>query len=213
MPGHLDRPAGTPSRRRALRLLAGGALLVPLGAGRVDAARDASFAGQLLVARPRMRDPRFTETVIYMLRHGRGGAMGLVINRLAGLRPLAEVLRWMGIEETNATGHIRVHWGGPVGLDRGLVVHDSDYRRAATRQVSDGVAVTAEPEVLRDIAAGTGPRRHLFALGYAGWAAGQLEAEMAEDAWVLVPADAALLFDEDVSSKWRRALDRWGIDL
>ncbi len=82
-----------------------------------------------------------------------------------------------------------------------------------TQQVSDGMAVTDGTGVLRDIAAGPGPRRHLFALGFAGWAGGQLEAEMTEDSWVLVPADPALLFDHDVAGKWRRALDRQGIDL
>lgn len=212
MPRRLERPTDIPSRRRVLRLIAGGALMVPLGAGAAAAGGD-SFAGQFLVASPGMRDPRFAETVIYMLQHDRGGAMGLVINRLAGLKPLAEVLGWMGVKDAEATGEIRVYWGGPVGLGRGLVLHDSDYRRADTRQVSDGVAFTAEAEVLRDIVAGTGPQRHLFALGFAGWAAGQLEAEMTEDSWVLVPADPALLFDRDVAGKWRRALDRQGIDL
>jgi len=169
--------------------------------------------GQFLVATARMGDPRFAETVIYMLRHDRTGAMGVVINRLVGLRPLAEVLGWLGVQDAAAVGEIRVHWGGPVGLDRGMVVHGSDYRLASTQRVSDAVAFTAEAQVLRDIAAGKGPLPRLFAVGYAGWAAGQLEAEMAEDAWITVPADTALLFDDDPAGKWRRAMARQGVDL
>ncbi len=210
-------PNGQPdaTRRRALRLVAGGVACFGFAAGRTGAAPagTAFFVGQFLVATRRMRDPRFAETVIYMLRHGRTGAMGVVINRLAGRRPLVEVLGWLGVQADDTGGEIRVHWGGPVGLDRGMVLHGNDYRLASTQRVTDAVAFTAEAQVLRDIAAGNGPMPRLFALGYAGWAAGQLEAEMAEDAWITVPADAALLFDDDLAGKWRRAMDRQGVDL
>lgn len=203
------------SRRRALRLVAGGIACLGLAAGRAHAAPGgtAYLVGKFLVATPRMRDPRFAETVIIMLRHDRTGAMGVVINRLAGLRPLAEVLDWLGIEADDTGGEIPVHWGGPVGLDRGMVLHGNDYRRPSTKIVTDTVAFTAEAQVLRDIAAGKGPVPRLFAVGYAGWAAGQLEAEMAGEGWITVPADTALLFDDDHAGKWRRAIDRQGIDL
>ena len=203
------------SRRRALRLVAGGIACLGLAAGRAHAAPagTAYLVGKFLVATPRMRDPRFAETVIFMLRHDRTGAMGVVINRLAGLRPLAEVLDWLGIEGADTGGEIPVHWGGPVGLDRGMVLHGNDYRRPSTQTVTDAVAFTAEAQVLRDIAAGKGPVPRLFAVGYAGWAAGQLEAEMAGEGWITVPADTALLFDDDLAGKWRRAMDRQGVDL
>ena len=203
------------TRRRILRLVVGGAALAGFGAGRADAAPGdgAPTRGRLLVASPGMRDPRFAKTVIYMLRHDQAGAIGLVIDRLAGSRPLAEVLGWLGLKTNDAPGVVQVHWGGPVGIDQGMVLHSGDYRRPATQQVTDAVAFTAEPEALRDIAAGIGPRRHLFAFGYAGWAPRQLEAELAQDAWVTVPADEELLFDEELSSKWRRAMARHGVEL
>ncbi len=203
------------TRRRALRLVAGAVACFGFAAGRTDAAPagTAYFVGQFLVATPRMRDPRFAETVIFMLRHDRTGAMGVVINRLAGLRPLAEVLDWLGIEADHTGGEIPVHWGGPVGLDRGMVLHGNNYRIASTQRVTDAVAFTAEAQVLRDIAAGNGPVPRLFALGYAGWAAGQLEAEMAGEGWITVPADAALLFVDDDAGMWRRAMDRQGVDV
>ena len=203
------------ARRRALRLVASGIACLGFAAGRTDAAPagTAFTVGKFLVATPRMRDPRFAETVIFMLRHDRTGAMGVVINRLAGLRPLAEVLDWLGIEADDTGGEIPVYWGGPVGLDRGMVLHGNDYRRPSTKIVTDTVAYTAEAQVLRDIAAGKGPVPRLFAVGYAGWAAGQLEAEMAREGWITVPADTALLFDDDHAGKWRRAMDRQGIDL
>lgn len=211
--GRQGRPVA--SRRQALRVVAGGLAAVGFAADRtVAAARgDAFFVGQFLVATPEMRDPRFAETVIYMLRHDATGAMGVVINRLAGSWPLGEVLGWLGMAADDAAGDLRVHWGGPVAPNLGMVLHGDGYRRPATRRVTDSVAFTADAQVLADIAAGKGPEPRLFMLGYAGWAPGQLEAEMAETSWITVPADRALLFDDDDDGKWRRAMDRQGIDL
>ncbi len=96
---------------------------------------------------------------------------------------------------------------------RGLVLHTTDYVGQSTVPVKDSVALTSEPEVLQAIAAGRGPRRSLFSLGYAGWAPGQLEAEIDAGAWVTVPADEALVFDDDYAGKWRRAISRRGVDL
>ncbi len=172
-----------------------------------------SLAGRLLVATPGMSDPRFVGTVIYMVRQGDNGALGLVVNRPLAEVPLAKLLTELGLDAAGATGSIRIHYGGPVEQARGLVLHTTDYVGQSTVPVKGSMALTSEPEVLQALAAGRGPRRSLFSLGYAGWAPGQLEAEIDAGAWVTVPADEALVFDDDYAGKWRRAISRRGVDL
>ena len=172
-----------------------------------------SLAGQLLVATDELRDPRFVRTVVFMVRHDAGGAMGLVVNRPLGEVPLAALLERLGMEGKAVGGEMRVHYGGPVEATRGFVLHTSEYVTEGTQVVRDGIAITAQPEIFRAIGSGAGPRRALFALGYAGWAPGQLEAEIAGGAWITVPADEALVFDENYEKKWNRAMARRRIDL
>ncbi len=176
------------------------------------------LAGQLLVASPSMPDPRFAKTVIFMVRHDRHGAMGLVINRFIGLESAARLLDGTGGPNTggpdpDGDAKVRVHYGGPVEPRRGFVVHSSDYAEDDTVAVTDRVSVTAATRILHAIAKGKGPNRGFLAVGYAGWAPGQLEGEIARKDWVVVPADDRLVFDSDQAGKWRRALDRHGIEL
>jgi putative transcriptional regulator len=171
-------------------------------------ARTSALAGQLLVAKPELPDPRFSRTVVYMLHHDTGGAMGLIVNRPIGQASLSELLERFGLGGEGVNGEIRVHFGGPVEPTRGFVLHTADYETRSTRVVKGGIAVTARPEILQAIGSGTGPRKSLFAMGYAGWARGQLEAEIRAGAWEIVPADQALVFDEDAEKKWERALAR-----
>ena len=183
----------------------------PIGAGRAliatpRAAAPATFSGQLLVALDELRDPRFFHTVIYMVRHDRDGAMGLVVNRPLGEIPTVELLARLGVHDEGVRGTIRVHYGGPVEAGRGFVLHTADYMTTGSQLVADGVALTGAPEMLESIARGTGPRRSVFALGYAGWAPGQLEAEIHRGAWATVPSDVELLFGDDQGRKWERAL-------
>jgi putative transcriptional regulator len=188
---------------------------------RTDAARQQdqepapdSLTGRLLVATPELDDPNFRETVVYMVHHDRGGAMGLVINRVLGTGPLDKMLEGLGVAPNGAAGHdLRVHYGGPVEPARAFMLHSPEYHAPDTVVLSDQVALTLSPRVLEDIAAGRGPRRSLFALGYAGWGPEQLEGELAAGAWVVVEPDADLLFDHDAATKWQRAFDRRGIDL
>jgi len=204
------------------RLLSMAALLafVVLAGVDTDAARqpdDAgqnSLAGQLLVAAPDLEDPNFRQTVVYMIRHDEDGAMGLVVNRVLGSGSLDDLLESLGVDARGtAKVDVRVHYGGPVEAGRIFMLHTPDYRSEDTTVVSDLAALTVTPEILGDIAAGKGPRRSLFALGYAGWAPDQLEDELAVGAWVVVEADEALLFDDRSDTKWQRAFDRRGIDL
>jgi putative transcriptional regulator len=173
-----------------------------------------SLAGQILVATPEMQDPRFARTVIYMVRHDATGAQGLVLNRpLRREIPLAVLLDQVGMESKGVQGMVRLHVGGPVEVQRVSVLHTAEYVGQGTLSIKDGIALTSEPDILRAIAQGKGPRRALFALGYAGWAPGQLEAEMKTGAWVRASADEALIFDEDYATKWDRAMARRKIDL
>ncbi len=117
------------------------------------------------------------------------------------------------MERKGVNGEILVHYGGPVEPGRGFVLHTADYRIEGTQVVKDGIAMTPRPEILHAIGTSTGPRRSLFALGYAGWAPGQLEAEMKRGAWEIVPADEALVFDENYEKKWEKAMARRTINL
>ena len=170
-----------------------------------------SLTGQLLVAMPQMRDPRFTRSVIYMCAHNAEGAMGLVINRLVGSITFPDMLEQLGITAGEHGRQIKVHFGGPVDAGRGFVLHSDEYRHEGTVAVVEGMALTATIDILKDIAGGHGPRRCLLALGYAGWGAGQLDAEIQANGWLTVPADADLVFEGELDGKWERALGKIGV--
>ncbi len=168
----------------------------------------ASLAGQLLVAPEAMRDPRFDHAVILILRHDKEGALGIVINRPLGRRPMADL-----IGDSAVTGDVQVFVGGPVEPNVGFIVHSAEYHRAVTLEVDGRVAMTANREVLRDIADHKGPAKVLIAFGYAGWAPGQLEAELAHNVWYTAPEDPALVFDDDRDKVWEHATARRTRDL
>ncbi|HLH90449.1 MAG TPA: YqgE/AlgH family protein [Xanthobacteraceae bacterium] len=171
-----------------------------------------SLAGQLLIAPPEMRDPRFDHTVILVVRHDKSGALGIVINMPAGERPIAELLAAIG-EKGDVSGTVPVYVGGPVEPDRGLVLHSADYHAQGTIDVDGHVAMTASAQILRDIAAKNGPQKSLVTFGYAGWGAGQLDNEMARNVWYKAPEDPKLVFDEDRAKVWERAMARRTQDL
>ncbi len=172
-----------------------------------------SLAGKLLVATRVMPDGRFAGTVIYMVTHDDTGAMGVVVNLPIGDVPISELMKGLGFEDDKAPGDVRLHYGGPVEESQGFVLHSPDYAGQGTITVNHGLALTTNRDIMRDIASGDGPRKKLIAFGYAGWRAGQLEAEMRSGVWITVPADDALIFDEDYDGKWERAIARRGIDL
>jgi putative transcriptional regulator len=169
---------------------------------------------QLLIAMPSMGDPRFSRTVIYMCSHNAEGAMGLVINKPYPGLTFPNLLTQLGIEST-AENNIIVRLGGPVETGRGFVLHSTDYMRQGSVKIDEsiGIGLTATLDVLRAIATGTGPQHSLFALGYAGWGAGQLDIEIQENAWLAVPADFDLVFEADLDSLWDRAVRKIGIDV
>jgi putative transcriptional regulator len=182
-------------------------------------ATDDFLNGHLLIAMPSMADPRFARSVVYVCAHSSDGAMGIVINKLAPDLTFRDLLVQLGIVRSeqahgaaDAVDHIRVHRGGPVETSRGFVLHSPDvFLDSATLPIADDVCMTATLEILRVIADGRGPCDALLALGYAGWAPGQLEFEIRSNGWLHGAADRDLLFAGDVEGKYDAALASIGV--
>ncbi|MCR3793791.1 YqgE/AlgH family protein [Pseudomonas aeruginosa] len=166
-----------------------------------------------LIAMPHMADPNFAQTVTYLVEHNEQGAMGLVINRPSGLN-LAEVLEQLKPDALPPARcqHIDIYNGGPVQTDRGFVLHPSGLSYQSTLELGE-LAMSTSQDVLFAIAAGTGPEKSLISLGYAGWEAGQLEAELSDNAWLTCPADPAILFDLPPEERLSAAAARLGVKL
>ena len=173
---------------------------------------DGYLTGQFLIAMPTMGDPRFERTVIYMCAHSADGAMGLVVNRVASEIDFPELLNQLEIETDGIKKPVPVLTGGPVETGRGFVLHSMDYSQDSTLKVTDEVGLTATVDILRAIAEGEGPAKSLLTLGYAGWSSGQLDNEIQANGWLNVSSDTSILFDEDLNSKWDRAVRKVGID-
>ena len=181
--------------------------------GTAATAAERSLAGQLLVATSEMKDPRFAETVIYLVKHSDEGAVGLVINKPVAKGSISEVLKGFGIDSKGAKGEIVVHYGGPVGRDHGFVLHSDEMVLDSSTKVKDGIAMTADAKMVQALALGTGPRQALLILGYAGWGPGQLETEIKANSWFTVSADKSIVFGKEAEKKWRRAMDKRQIPL
>ncbi|MDE2334531.1 MAG: YqgE/AlgH family protein [Rhodospirillales bacterium] len=191
-----------------------GATPPPGGRGPAGADEDlgSNLTGQLLIAMPGMEDPRFAQSVVFLCAHTSDGAMGLVLNRPLSAPTFEDLLRQLEIKPVPPARSIRLCHGGPVDNARGFVLHTTDWTGEGSLRVDEQLALTASLDILKAIAEGGGPRESLLALGYAGWAAGQLENEMRQNAWLTVPADPDLLFDGKHDTKWRRALAKLHID-
>jgi putative transcriptional regulator len=171
------------------------------------------LADHFLIAMPSLADPNFARGVTLLCQHDQDGAMGLTINRRSDFL-LGEILRQMGIEtKLPEVAGLPVLLGGPVQPDHGFVLHDDPRDWGSTLRFGRGLAITTSRDVLEAMARGEGPARALVALGFAGWSAGQLEAELTENAWLTGPADPAILFDIPLEARWRAAADSIGIDL
>ena len=171
-----------------------------------------SFASHLLIAMPAMDDPNFRHAVALLCQHDEGGAMGIVINRVSEYT-LGELLAQMDIVAGDAAlGDAGVLTGGPVQPERGFVLHDDPREWNSTLRLAPGLAVTTSRDILDAMARGDGPPNALVALGYAGWGAGQLEAELAQNSWLTVPADDAILFRTPLAERWQAATRGLGFD-
>ena len=171
--------------------------------------------GKLLIAMPNMRDPRFEKAVVFLCDHDSEHAFGLIVNKPLADVGISEVLEKMELEGDDATGAGPVYFGGPVGMDRGAVLHTLDYRVDGTVEVAPDLGLTLSREIVVDLVSSRRtsppPRRHLFTIGYAGWSAGQLETELAANAWAHTSADHALIFAADPDRSWENALATLGV--
>jgi putative transcriptional regulator len=176
--------------------------------------------GQMLVAMPTMGDPRFARTIIYLCAHSAEGALGIVVNRPAKQISFPDLLIQLKVIDAQdairlppRAAAVRVLQGGPVETGRGFVLHSADFFDQSTLPVDDNICLTATVDILRAIARGHGPDRAVLALGYAGWSPGQLDQEIQANGWLSCPADAGLLFDDDLDTKYERSLSKIGVDL
>jgi putative transcriptional regulator len=174
--------------------------------------------GKFLVAMPSMRDERFARSVIYVCAHSNEGAMGIVVNQPADNVRFSELLMQLGVVRAPAdivpprSGPMRVLKGGPVETGRGFVLHTDDvFLEDSSLPIASGICLTATLDILKLIATGDGPSSAVLALGYAGWGAGQLEAEIHANGWLHCDADTDLIFDRSVDTKYERALRKIGI--
>jgi putative transcriptional regulator len=177
--------------------------------------------GQMLIAMPAMGDERFSRSLIYVCAHSSEGAMGIVVNHPAPNINFSDLLVKLNvipaadvIQLPTRAGVVKVMRGGPVETERGFVLHSADFFiENSTLPIDDGICLTATIDILKAIARGDGPASAILALGYAGWAPGQLENEMQSNGWLHCAPDAELIFGTDIGSKYEKALKKLGIDL
>jgi putative transcriptional regulator len=206
--------------RTLRRIAACAAVLLSLGASALPAAEQSgpppeagSLQGKFLVANPSLPDPRFAHAVILMVKHDATGAFGLVINRPVGIAEVTpDEPAGKGGDGAPPAGReplrLPAFLGGPVEPDKGFIVHSPEYKADDTVRVTARVAVTSSVQILTDMAAGKGPKRTLYVVGYSGWKAGQLEEEMRRNSWFEAPVDDGLIFGgDDTDAVWERAME------
>jgi putative transcriptional regulator len=198
--------------RWLLRIFAAAALWLPaavlhaaLSPGEPDTGGPPSLAGQLLIAFPDMGAP-FDHAVILIAQHSRDGALGIIINHPLATRPIAKILQALGADPADVSGSLPIYFGGPVSPAAAFIVHDADYGQERSLDIDGRVALSDGAGVLRDIGLGKGPAKSLLALGYAGWGPLQLDGEIARGAWVTVPENPQLVFDDDRAKVWTDAM-------
>ena len=177
--------------------------------------------GQMLIAMPAMSDERFARSLIYVCAHSTEGAMGIVVNQPAANIKFPDLLVQLEvipaadrIQLPTVTEKVKVLKGGPVETGRGFVLHSADFFiENSTLPIDEGICLTATVDILKAMARGNGPHNAILALGYAGWAPGQLEQEIQQNGWLHCPADAELIFGSDTDRKYDKALRKIGIDL
>jgi putative transcriptional regulator len=170
-----------------------------------------SLCDHFLIAMPGMEDG-FAHSVTYICEHNERGAMGIIINNPMPLT-LHEIFAQMNLDVVPSQGHQTIVSGGPVQQERGFVLHDSDTEWHSTLKLSPELSLTASRDIIAALAEGKGPKKCLIALGYAGWGEGQLEAEIAANSWLTVPANKHILFDTPFDQRWTAAAQGLGIDV
>lgn len=170
-----------------------------------------SLKGSLLLASPHMDDERFAKSVILMCHHGSDSSMGLVINKCASKMKLGDIYKKLEIDLANKQANDPVHIGGPVEGTRGFVLHTQDHMLPDSREVTEEIGLSVNIEMLHDINQGIGPSKSIISLGCAGWGAGQLEDELAQNVWLSIPASVPMVFEHDRETLWDKGFEVLGI--
>jgi putative transcriptional regulator len=174
------------------------------------------LTGKLLLSMPSMGDPRFKKSVIYICVHDENGAMGIVVNDVIDGLDFSEVLEQLGItgesESTKKLLGLPILNGGPVETARGIMLHSRDFKRDDTVEIENGLSITGTIDALKEISEGHMPENMVFALGYAGWGAGQLEDEIQQNAWLVLDSGDDIVFSATAGEMWGEAIARLGID-
>lgn len=178
----------------------------------VDELRPGSLLNHFLIAMPALNDSSFAQTVTYVCEHSEQGAMGVVINMATSMR-LKEIFAQMDMADQSVIGDQMVMNGGPMQQERGFVLHSSDRKWHSSLEITPDICLTTSRDIVLALAEGRGPQQSLIALGYAGWGAGQLEAEIAANSWLTVPADKAIIFNTPLEQRWAAAAQILGVDV
>lgn len=178
----------------------------------IDELTPGSLRDHFLIAMPGLNDSSFAHTVTYICEHSDKGAMGVVINAATPML-LKEIFSQMDLDDLSDQGDQIVMSGGPVQPERGFVLHTNDAKWQSTLEVSPDISLTASRDIIAALAEGRGPKHCLIALGYAGWGEGQLEAEIAANSWLTVPANKDIIFNTPLEQRWVSAAQVLGIDV
>ena len=170
------------------------------------------FNDQFLIAMPSLEDENFNQSVTLLCEHNGEGALGVIINRPTDLT-LKSMLDHMGLDHSGLDDDAQVFWGGPVQPERGFVIHDAPGNWEATLNVEADLFITTSRDILMAIGSGRGPSSYMVTLGYAGWAAGQLEQEILSNAWLNTPVDRSILFAVPIAERWQAATRLLGVDV
>ena len=170
-----------------------------------------SFSNHFIISMPHMNDPIFSKSLIYICEHDNDGAMGLIINKPMISKNAADIIQQTELAQIEPPPDI--YFGGPVNLEMGLILHDANYNIEGTLTISKSVALTSNKQIVLDLKNGGGPDEFCFSFGYAGWGKGQIEREIENGDWLLMPADDDFIFSIPNTAKWKKAASKFGIDI
>ena len=170
-----------------------------------------SFSNHFIISMPHMNDPIFSKSLIYICEHDDDGAMGLIINKPMISENAADIIQQTGLAQIEPQPDI--YFGGPVNLEMGLILHDANYNIEGTLTISKSVALTSNKQIVLDLKNGGGPDEFRFSFGYAGWGKGQIEREIENGDWLLMPSDDDFIFSIPNTDKWKKAASKFGIDI
>ena len=170
------------------------------------------LSGKFIIASPAMTDPRFYKAVIYMVSHKNEGAMGIIINQPIIETKINTIIENEDLKNNVNMDNIPITFGGPVDTKKGFILHTSEFKDKTTLKVDKNIFLTSNINILKSIVKGEGPKKSLFALGYAGWLPGQLEEELSNDGWLVAPGNSKLIFECKAEKKWSEAIKSIGIN-